>query len=65
MCNLAIENEQNYNIKVSDFEIKNKIEGSTATVLMNYTKIMIIILNLLLECIMLTTYFNGVTIKQH
>lgn len=33
MCNLAIENEQEYNIKISDFEIKNKIEGSTATVL--------------------------------
>lgn len=33
MCNLAIENEPNYNIKVSDFEIKNKIEGSTSTVL--------------------------------
>lgn len=33
MCNLAIENESEYNIKVSDFEIKNKIEGSTANVL--------------------------------
>ena len=33
MCNLAIENESQYKIKVCDFEIKNKIEGSTAIVL--------------------------------
>ena len=33
MCNLATENEPNYNIKISDFEIKNKIKGSTADVL--------------------------------
>tara|TARA_Y100000813_G_C24050234_1_gene298884 strand:- start:125 stop:709 length:585 start_codon:yes stop_codon:yes gene_type:complete len=33
MCNLATENEPNYNIKISDFEIKNKIDGSTSDVL--------------------------------
>jgi nicotinate-nucleotide adenylyltransferase len=33
MCKHAIENEPEYKIKVCDFEIKNKIIGSTATVL--------------------------------
>lgn len=33
MCNLAISNESNYKIKVCDFEIQNKITGSTAKVL--------------------------------
>lgn len=38
MCKLAIENEPNYQIKLCDFEIKNKISGTSATVLTEFYK---------------------------